>query len=237
MSKNKKKSNSFLTFIKVVFIMIFAVCLALYVALKAYLRDLEPIPQLNNYTRNIVTQIYSSDEHLIKTFQTFHYEHVSINDIPQYLKDAIISTEDKNFYYHEGYDIFGIGRSILVNLINKKASQGASTITQQLARILFLSNEKTIIRKVKEIQIAARIEKTISKEQILEMYLNNVYLGSGAYGVGAAASTYFNKELSELTLAECALIAGLPQAPSVYSPYKNMKKAEKGEITYLKECT
>ena len=227
MSDKKNKINPFFAFIKVIFIMAIAVCLALYVALKAYLSDLEPIPQLKNYSRNIVTKVYSADEKLIKTFQTFHYEHVSIKEIPQYLKDAIISTEDKNFYSHEGYDLAGIARSVIVNIMNKKASQGASTITQQLARILFLSNEKTITRKIKEIQIAARIEKTITKDQILEMYLNNVYLGSGSYGVGAAASTYFNKELSNLTLAECALIAGLPQAPSVYSPYKDMKKAEK----------
>jgi len=232
--KKKKKENLFFAFIKGLFIIAIAFILAGYAAVKMYLNDLSPIPQLNNYNRNIVTQIYSSDERLIKTFQTFNYEHVSIDEIPQYLKDAIISTEDKNFYNHDGYDILGIARSILVNIINKRASQGASTITQQLARVLFLSNEKTLTRKIKEIQIAARIEKTISKDKILEMYLNNVYLGSGAYGVGAAASTYFNKNLSQLTLAECALIAGLPQAPSVYSPYRNIDKAEKRRNKVLK---
>ncbi len=230
----KKKENLFFNFIKGLFIIVIAFILAGYAAVKMYLNDLGPIPQLNNYNRNIVTQIYSSDERLIKTFQTFNYEHVSIDEIPQYLKDAIISTEDKNFYNHDGYDIWGIARSIIVNIINKRASQGASTITQQLARVLFLSNEKTFTRKIKEIQIAARIEKTISKDKILEMYLNNVYLGSGAYGVGAAASTYFNKNLSQLTLAECALIAGLPQAPSVYSPYRNIDKAEKRRNKVLK---
>lgn len=234
MKKKKKKSNSIFAFIKVFFIIFIAIGMALYLALKTYLSELEPIPHLKDYSRNIVTQVYSHDEHLIKTFQTFTYQQVSIKDIPQYLKDAIISTEDKNFYIHEGYDLMGIARSVIVNLINRKTSQGASTITQQLARLLFLSNEKTLTRKIKEIQIAARIEKTISKDQILEMYLNNVYLGSGAYGVGAAASTYFNKELSQLTLAECALIAGLPQAPSVYSPYKNIKKAEKRRNKVLK---
>lgn len=234
MASKRRKTNPFFVFIKVVLIICLAVTLAGYATVKMYLNKLEPIPQLNEYMRNIVTQVYSSDNHLIKTFQTFHYEHVSINEIPQYLKDAIISTEDKNFYSHDGYDIFGIARSAIVNVMNKKASQGASTITQQLARILFLSNEKTITRKLKEIQIAARIEKTISKDKILEMYLNNVYLGSGSYGVGAAASTYFNKSLSELTLAECALIAGLPQAPSVYSPYKNIKLAEKRRNKVLK---
>ncbi len=230
----KKKANPFVSFIKVVLVIAIAFILAGYAAIKMYLNDLSPIPQLNNYNRNIVTQVYSSDDHIIKTFQTFHYEQVSIDEIPKYLKDAIISTEDKNFYSHDGYDILGIARSILVNIINKRASQGASTITQQLARLLFLSNEKTMSRKIKEIQVAARIEKTISKDKILEMYLNNVYLGSGAYGVGAAASTYFNKSLSELTLAECALIAGLPQAPSQYSPYKNIKLAEKRRNKVLK---
>ncbi len=232
--KKKKNSNAFFTFIKVIFIIMAAFILAGYVAVKMYLAELGPIPQLDNYNRNIVTRVFSSDGHLIKTFQTFHYEQVTIDEIPKYLKDAIISTEDKNFYTHDGYDIFGIMRSIIVNVINKKATQGASTITQQLARILFLSNEKTFTRKIKEIQIAARIEKTISKDKILEMYLNNVYLGSGAYGVGAAASTYFDKNLSQLTLAECALIAGLPQAPSVYSPFKNIKLAEKRRNKVLK---
>ncbi|MBE7704943.1 MAG: PBP1A family penicillin-binding protein [Cyanobacteria bacterium SIG29] len=234
MTAKKKKEKPFFIILKTIFVMMVAVVLAGYAAVKMYLNSLEPIPNLNNYQRNIVTQVYSADEHLIKTFQTFHYEQVSIEQIPKFLKDAVISTEDKNFYSHSGYDIFGIVRSAIVNVINKKASQGASTITQQLARVLFLSNEKTITRKLKEIQVAARIEKTISKDKILEMYLNNVYLGSGAYGVGAAASTYFNKDLSQLTLAECALIAGLPQAPSVYSPYKNMKLAEKRRNKVLK---
>lgn len=233
-SKKKKGTNGFLVFIKTVLVIFLAVMLAGYVAVKTYLSGLPPIPQLGDYNRNIVTQVYSSDGHLIKTFQTFHYEQVTINEIPKYMKDAIISTEDKNFYAHDGYDVFGIARSLLVNIINKKTKQGASTITQQLARILFLSNEKTMIRKLKEIQIAARIEKSISKDKILEMYLNNVYLGSGAYGVGAAASTYFNKDLSELTLAECALIAGLPQAPSQYSPFKNKDLAEKRRNKVLK---
>lgn len=233
-SKKNKKGNTFIQFIKVTFIVLAAFILAGYYSVKLYLNGLPPIPQLNNYNRNIVTQVYSADDKLIKTFQTFHHQQVSINDIPKALKDAIISTEDKNFYAHDGYDLFGIGRSIVVNIVNKKASQGASTITQQLARVLFLSNEKTFTRKLKEIQIAARIEKTISKDKILEMYLNNVYLGSGAYGVGAAASTYFNKDLSQLTLSECALIAGLPQSPSRYSPFKNPKLAEKRRNKVLK---
>ena len=229
-----RKLRSFFKLLKIIFIIFIAILFAGYVAVKLYLNGLEPIPQLKNYNRNIVTQVYSSDGHVIKNFQTFHYEQATIDEIPQSVKDAIIATEDKSFYSHDGYDVFGIVRSMIVNVMNRKTTQGASTITQQLARILFLSNEKTMIRKIKEIQIAARIEKTISKDKILEMYLNNVYLGSGAYGVGAAATTYFNKELSQLTLAESALIAGLPQAPSVYSPYKNKDLAEKRRNKVLK---
>jgi penicillin-binding protein 1A len=235
---NKKKGHPFFTFIKFILVVLIAVVLAGYAAVKMYLNDLPPIPKLNSYNRNIVTQVYSADNHIIKTFQTFHYEHVAINEIPKYIKDAIISTEDKNFYTHDGYDIFGIARSLFVNASNRlthnRSVQGASTLTQQLARILFLSNEKTFTRKIKEIQLAARIEKTISKDKILEMYLNNVYLGSGSYGVKAAARTYFNKDLDKLTLAESALLAGLPQAPSVYSPYKNKELAEKRRNKVLK---
>lgn len=234
MAGKKRRRNPIITFIKATLIISIAVVLAGYAAVKLYLNDLSPIPQIRNYHKNVITEIYSSDGQLLKTFQAFHYEQASIKDIPQDLKDAIVSTEDKNFYSHDGYDITGIIRSVVVNIMNKKASQGASTITQQLARMLFLSNEKTVTRKIKEIQIAARIEKTLSKDEILEMYLNNVYLGSGAYGVGAAASVYFNKDLSELTRSECALLAGLPQAPSVYSPYKNIKLAEKRRNKVLK---
>lgn len=235
---NKKSSNPLFAMLKFILVITVAVLLAGYAAIKMYLNDLPPIPQLNSYNRNIVTQVYSADNHIIKTFQTFHYEKVAINEIPKYIKDAVISTEDKNFYTHDGYDILGIVRSLFVNAANKithnRSVQGASTITQQLARILFLSNEKTFTRKIKEIQVAARIEKTISKDKILEMYLNNVYLGSGSYGVKAAARIYFNKELSKLTLAECALLAGLPQAPSVYSPYRNKNLAEKRRNKVLK---
>ena len=150
-----------------------------------------------------------------------------MKDVPEDFIKALIATEDKNFYKHHGYDLYGLARSTIQNLLARKLVQGASTITQQLARILFLSNEKTFDRKLKELVIAARIEKTISKDEILEMYMNNVYLGSGAYGVEGAAEIYFNKKLKQLTLPELALIAGLPQAPSVYSPYNNLDLAIK----------
>ena len=154
--------------------------------------------------------------------------------MPEELKEALIATEDKNFYRHGGYDVFGIIRSSIQNVIARHAVQGASTLTQQLARILFLSNERTITRKIKELEVAARIEKTITKDQILEMYLNNVYLGAGAYGVAAASQIYFNKKLNQLTLPELALLAGLPQAPSVYNPYNNKELARQRRNQVLK---
>ena len=219
--KNPKKNNPF----KMMFVMLASIGLAGFVGVNLYLASLPPIPKLEDYKPNVVTKFYSQDGEVIKTFTAYKFEKVEIKDVPDNIKQAIIATEDKNFYHHHGYDPVGLARSMVVNISTGSFSQGASTITQQLARILFLSNEKTFDRKIKEFIAAARIEKTISKDQILEMYLNNVYLGSGAYGIAGAAQIYFNKPLKDLTLAEAALIAGLPQAPSVYSPYNNKKLA------------
>ena len=219
--KNPKKLGP----IKQFFIMAFSFMLAGFIGVNLYLTSQPPIQHLEDFKPNVVTKFYSSDDEVIKTFTAYKYEKVDIAQVPDDLKNAIIATEDKNFYHHHGYDPIGVARSMVVNLATGGLTQGASTITQQLARVLFLSNEKTFDRKIKEFIVAARIEKTISKDKILEMYLNNVYLGSGAYGVAGAAQIYFNKPLKSLTLAECALIAGLPQAPSVYSPYNNKKLA------------
>lgn len=208
--------------------------LAALVAFKVYLMSLPPIQNLNSFKPNIVTKFYSNDDEVIKTFTAFTFSKVDLENIPKNLQQAIIATEDKNFYKHQGYDITGLVRSTFANVLAGHVVQGASTITQQLARVLFLSNEKTFTRKIKELVIAARIEKTISKDQILEMYLNNVYLGSGAYGVEGAAEVYFNKHIKDLTLAECALIAGLPQAPSVYSPFNDKKLAKERRNQVLK---
>lgn len=220
--QNKKKKGNFFLYL---LMMAVSAVLAAIAAFNLYLASLPPISNFEDIKPNPVTSIYSSDGENIKTFTVFRFEKVSIKDIPNSLKYAIIATEDKNFYSHRGFDTFGLLRSIVANLKAGSFKQGASTITQQLARILFLSNERTFDRKIKELIIAHRIEKTISKDEILEMYLNSVYLGSGTYGVLSASKTYFNKNLNELTLAEAALIAGLPQAPSVYSPLQNPKKA------------
>ena len=228
-TKNDKRNN--LIYIALIFL---SMVLAVFMAFSLYLHTLPPINNFDDIKPNPVTTIYSSDGKPIKTFSTFKFEKVDIKDVPEDLKNAFIATEDKNFYKHDGYDILGLVRSTIVNVLAGRAKQGASTITQQLARILFLSNEKTFDRKIKELILASRIEKTITKDQILEMYLNAVYLGSGSYGVLSASKTYFDKDLKQLTLAEKALIAGLPQAPSVYSPFKNPDKAIKRRNQVLK---
>ena len=220
-----RRKNAFWNNLRNLIIFLIACVLAGLVAFKVYLSSLPPIKNLDGFKPNIVTQFYSADGEIIKTFTAYTYRKIDIPDVPEDFIHALIATEDKNFYKHEGYDLTGLVRSTIQNIIAGRVVQGASTITQQLARILFLSNERTFDRKIRELVVAARIEKSISKDKILEMYVNNVYLGSGAYGVEAAAQTYFNKHLSQLSLPELALIAGLPQAPSVYSPFNNMDLA------------
>ncbi|MBE7702872.1 MAG: PBP1A family penicillin-binding protein [Cyanobacteria bacterium SIG28] len=229
-SKKSKRitfENKVLKFITYILVFAIGVGLAGLLALKLYLISLPPIKNLNSLKPNIVTTFCANNGEVIKTFAAYTFSNVELKEVPKQLTQALIATEDKNFYKHPGYDMIGLGRSIVANILAGKVVQGASTLTQQLSRILFLSNEKTFTRKIKELQVAAQIEKTISKDKILEMYLNNVYLGSGAYGVKSAAKIYFDKSLHELSLSEMALIAGLPQAPSVYSPYNNIDLAKK----------
>ncbi len=231
-SNRVKFENPVLQIIASIAVLVIGVLLAGMIALKLYLISLPPIKNLNTLKPNIVTTFCASDGEVIKTFAAYTFSNVELKEVPKELVQALIATEDKNFYKHPGYDLLGLGRSMVANVLAGHVVQGASTLTQQLSRILFLSNEKTFTRKIKELQVAAQIEKTISKDKILEMYLNNVYLGSGAYGVKGAARIYFNKNLNELTLSEMALIAGLPQAPSVYSPYhsKELAKQRRNQV-------
>ena len=232
--RSENPISKFFANVKMFILVTTALMLAGFVALNLYLSSLPPIENLEDYKPNIVTKFYSADGEVIKTFTAYTYDRVDLKDVPEELKKALIATEDKNFYKHNGYDVVGIIRSSVQNIIARQTVQGASTLTQQLARILFLSNERTLTRKIKELEVAARIEKTITKDQILEMYLNNVYLGAGAYGVSAASKIYFNKKLNQLTLPELALIAGLPQAPSVYNPYNSKKLAIRRRNQVLK---
>lgn len=231
--KQQHKTEGFQYF----FAIFFACILAGGMAVVLYFSSLPSIMQLAGYEPVLTSQIVSADNVVIKTFGSFKSEKVSANDMPNSLKEAIVSIEDKNFYHHKGFDVIALIRSTLSNIRAGHIVQGASTITQQLARILFLSQEKTFDRKFKELILAYRLEKTIPKSQILEMYLNNVYLGEGAYGVSAAAEVYFNKKVKDLNLAESALIAGLPQAPSIYSPYQNLDLALKRRTRVLRRMS
>ena len=159
--------NPIIKMFAAVIVFFIGVGLAGMIALKLYLLSLPPIKDLNTLKPNIVTTMCASNGEVIKTFAAYTFSHVELKEVPKELIQALIATEDKNFYKHSGYDVPGLVRSIIVNIINRRAVQGASTLTQQLSRILFLSNEKTLTRKVKELQVAAQIEKTISKDKIL----------------------------------------------------------------------
>ncbi|SUH06630.1 penicillin-binding protein 1A [Salmonella enterica subsp. enterica] len=150
---------------------------------------------------------------------------VTLDQIPPEMINAFIATEDSRFYEHHGIDPVGIFRAASVALFSGHASQGASTITQQLARNFFLSPERTLMRKIKEAFLAIRIEQLLNKNEILELYLNKIYLGYRAYGVGAAAQVYFGKTVDQLSLSEMAVIAGLPKAPSTFNPLYSMDRA------------
>lgn len=182
-------------------------------------RNLPDIKTLKSYNPSLITRIYSDTDELIAEFYVEKRILVPLSRIPSYLKDATIAVEDANFFKHGGLDFSGLLRAFLINIKAGKVVEGGSTITQQIAKMMFLTPERALSRKAREAILAYRIEKEFSKEEILELYLNHIYYGHGAYGVEAAAQTYFGKHVEELNIPESALIAGLPRAPSVYSPY------------------
>ena len=195
----------------------------LYFHLKSSLPSVE---NLKTVELQQPMQIYTADGKLIGEVGEQRRIPVKLENVPQRLQDAFLATEDSRFYEHHGLDPVGIARAIFVAVNNGGASQGASTITQQLARNFFLTPEKTIIRKAREAVLAIEIENALSKQEILELYLNKIFLGYRSYGVAAAAQTYFGKNLDELTLSEMAVIAGLPKAPSTMNPLYSPKRAE-----------
>lgn len=199
------------------------------------LHDLPEINALKQFKPSSVTTVYSADNQVITRFYLEKRFPVSIDTIPISLVNALIATEDRNFYTHSGVNLKAITRAIIQDIRAGGFKQGASTLTQQLAKVLFLTPEKSIVRKIREALLAVQIERRYTKDEILELYLNLVYLGSGAYGVEAAARTYFNTSVAGLTLGQSALIAGLPKAPSVYSPLNNPDLARKRRQIVLKQ--
>ncbi len=191
-------------------------------------KGLPSVASLESYLPPTVSRIYASDDRILAELAAERRLYTPFNAIPDRVKKAFIAAEDKNFYAHHGVDLKAILRAEFGNITRPKGRRpvGASTITQQVARNMILnSRAPTLERKEREALLAMRIERVLSKQKILEIYLNGIYLGQGAYGVAAAAQTYFNKPLDELTDAEAAYLASLPKSPSNYDPYKHADRA------------
>lgn len=209
-----------------VFSAIFLFGLGALSGLLLYLQQDLPSPaQLESYRPSLITRVYSADNQVLKEFYVQRRVLVPLEKIPPQLVQAVVDMEDRRFWNHWGVSLRDIARALWIDLKALKKVQGASTLTQQLARNLFLTPEQTITRKLREMLVAVRIEKTYSKEEILGMYLNQQYLGHGAYGVQSAAQLYFSKDVENLSLGECATIAGLLKAPHSYSPLNHPERA------------
>jgi penicillin-binding protein 1A len=196
--------------------------------------NLPPLEALTDYKPKLPLRVFTADGALIGEFGEERRAFIAIKQVPQYMKQAIIAAEDERFYSHGGVDTLGILRAAGSNLLSGGAKEGASTITMQVARNFFLSNEKTLTRKLSEAMLAMKIEHNLSKDKILELYINQIYLGQRAYGFEAAARTYFGKPMRELSLAEFAMLAGLPKAPSRYNPVVNFPRAKTRQEYVLK---
>src|SRR6478736_2846409 len=196
--------------------------------------NLPELDALTAYQPKIPLRIYTADGTLIGEFGEERRAVVSIAEVPASLKNAIIAAEDERFYQHPGIDYLGVLRAAWTNLVAGGRRQGASTITMQVARNFFLSTEKTLTRKLYEALLAFKIENNLEKDQILELYINQIYLGQRAYGFAAASQIYFGKSLDKLTLGEAAVLAGLPKAPSAYNPVANPQRARQRQQYVLR---
>lgn len=203
------------------------------VAVRRFLETLPPVQMLEDYLPHLTTRIYDYKGNLVSEFFTERRVWMPLHQIPVDLQNAFIAIEDDRFFKHWGISPRGMLRAAVKNFIAGRVVQGGSTITQQLSKLIFLTQEKTFGRKVKELLLALQIERRFSKEEILQMYLNQVYFGQGAYGVSAAAKVFFGKTVQELNLAECALMAGLPRLPNYYSPFNAPQRALNRRSTVL----
>ena len=217
--KNKKQY--------LIIIILLIIALGFGITLGAITWIIKDTPDITNYQGSKETSlVYSAEGELLTKLFIENRIHVSLNRIPEDLKKAIVAIEDTKFYAHHGIDFWGIPRALITNLKKGRIAQGFSTITMQLAEnALFKKQQRTFYRKIQEIYLALQFEHLYTKPQILEMYLNEIFLGHSAYGVQSAAKFYFGKDVWELNLSECALIAGLPKAPNGYSPFHNYEAA------------
>ena len=202
--------------------------LALVLSLWRISSGLPNYEHLANYTPPVMSRVHAGDGSLIAEYAQERRLFVPIDVVPEHVINAFLAAEDKNFYDHIGIDFIGIARAVFQNVLNVasgKRLEGASTITQQVAKNFLLSSDVTLERKLKEAVLALRLERTFNKRQLLELYLNEIYLGLGSYGVAAAALNYFDKPLSELSLEEAAYLAALPKAPNNYHPFRKRARA------------
>ncbi|PIP70015.1 MAG: penicillin-binding protein [Nitrospirae bacterium CG_4_10_14_3_um_filter_44_29] len=199
----------------------------------AFAKGIPSIAELKQYKPTSGARIYADDDTLIGELKVEKGIFVPLNKMPKHLIDAVIAVEDSRFWNHKGIDYIAIGRAVLKDILHAGLKEGGSTITQQLAKVVFLTPEKTLKRKVREVALAIKLEKSLDKKEILELYLNRIYFGHGAYGIEMASRVYFGKSVGELTLPEAAMIAALIKAPSTYSPYNNLTKSKERQETVL----
>lgn len=228
--RSKRSSSSLMLFLGTV-----AVLLLLGVSgyIAFLVAGLPKVDRLADYKPPIVSQVYGDDGTLVGEFYIERRLVVPVNKMPRKLIQAFVAAEDSSFYTHKGIDYFGIFRAAFKNILSMRKKEGASTITQQVTKTMLLTPEKKISRKIKEAILAKRLEDKLTKDEILYLYLNQIYLGSGAYGVEAAAEVYFGKHVDQLNLAEMAVLAGLPKAPNAYSPIKNLERAKERQAYVL----
>ena len=221
--------NSLNFIVKFLIIFFITIVLFAFSTLWYFSIGLPDYKKLSNYQPPISSRVYSKDGKLIAEYALQKRLFVPYESVPEVIINSFLSAEDKNFFDHPGIDAKGILRAVLNNIKNiaqNKRLEGASTITQQVAKNFLLTNEVSMKRKIKEAILAFRIERAYSKERILELYLNQIYLGQGTYGIAAASLEYFDKPIKELNYADAALLAALPKAPSKYNPYKYPKIAK-----------
>lgn len=193
-----------------------------------------PVYELEDYSPSLTSKVFDKNNNLIYEFSVEKRQLVPLEEIPVDIQNAVIAMEDREFFEHSGFSIKGIFRALMSDILKGKAAQGGSTLTQQLSRGVFLSKEKKLIRKIREIFLSVQIEHDFSKQEILQLYLNEIYLGEGAYGVKTAAKRYFDKDLSELTLGESAMLIGVIPLPSRYNPFSNPEQAKSRRALVLK---
>lgn len=224
-SKKARRSLIFKRIFLSILVLFPFVIAAFGVYMYIIVRELPDVHSLKDYRPSITTRIYGDGNQLIDEFFIEDRRLIAISKLPKNVVNAFVAAEDSRFFQHKGIDWIGIMRAFLKNLEHGAIVQGGSTITQQVAKSFYLSSERTMGRKVREIVLAYRINKNLKKYEILNLYLNQIYMGHGSYGIEAASQCYFGKSAAALTLPEAAMLAGLPKAPSRYSPFVSMERA------------